>query len=125
MEEEFYASIKLVSGEEIFCLVSASEEEDRTLLVLDNPVIITPMTNKTGMIIGYKVEPWMKIPEDDMYIIDMSTVITMTEVGDNDIINVYHKFSRSTSRVNIDRNMGFISKVDEARRSLEKAYKNS
>jgi len=125
MEEEFYASIKLVSGEEIFCLVSASEEEDRTLLVLDNPVIITPMTNKTGMIIGYKVEPWMKIPEDDMYIINMSTVITMTEVGDDDIINVYHKFNRSTSRVNIDRNMGFISKVDEARRSLEKAYKNS
>ena len=125
MEKEFYASIKLVSGEEIFSLVSASEEEGRTLLVLDNPVIITPMTNKIGMIMGYKVEPWMKIPEDDMYIINMSTVITMTEVGDDDIINVYHKFNRSTSRVNIDRNMGFISKVDEARRSLEKAYKNS
>ena len=125
MEKEFYASIKLVSGEEIFCLVSASEEEDRTLLVLDNPVIITTMTHKNGMIVGYKVEPWMKIPEDDMYIINMSTVITMTEVGDDDIINVYHKFNRSTSRVNIDRNMGFISKVDEARRSLEKAYKNS
>ena len=43
MEEEFYASIKLVSGEEVFALVSASEEEDRTLLILDNPVIISPM----------------------------------------------------------------------------------
>ena len=54
MEKEFYASIKLVSGEEIFCLVSASEEEDRTLLVLDNPVIITPMTHKNGMIVDFK-----------------------------------------------------------------------
>ena len=125
MEEEFYAAIKLVSGEEVFSLVSVSEEEDRTLLILDNPVIITPMMSRSGMIQGYKVEPWMCIPDDDMYIIDMSKVITMTEVGDQTIINVYHKFNRSTSKVNIDRKMGFLSKVEEARKTLEKVYKNS
>ena len=125
MEEEFYAAIKLVSGEEIFSLVSVSEEEDRTLLILDSPVIITPMTSKTGSIVGYKVEPWMNIPDDDMYIVDMSKVITMTEVGDQDIINVYHKFNRAASRVPIDRKMGLISKVDEARKTLEKTYRNS
>ncbi len=125
MEEEFYASIKLVSGEEIFSLVSASDEENRTILILDNPVIITPMTTRSGMIAGYKVEPWMRIPDDDMYIIDMSKVITMTEVTNGEIINVYHRFNRSSTRVNIDRKMGFISKVDEARKSLEKVYKNS
>ena len=125
IEEEFYAAIKLVSGEEVFALVSVSEEEDRTLLILDNPVIITPITNKTGIIAGYKVEPWMSLPEDDMYIIDVSNVITMTEIGDEDIINVYHKFNKSTSRVTIDRKMGLISKVDEARKTLEKVYKNS
>lgn len=125
MEEEFYAAIKLISGEEIFALVSASDEGDRTVLILDNPVIITPMMTRTGIIQGYKVEPWMSIPDDDMYVIDMSKVITMTEVGDQDIINVYHKFNRSSSRVTIDRKMGLISKVDEARRTLEKVYKNS
>ena len=125
MEEEFYAAIKLVSGEEIFAIVSVSEEDDRTLLILDNPVIITPMMNKSGIIQGYKVEPWMYIPDDDMYIVDMNKVITMTEVGDETIINVYHKFNRSTSKVNIDRKMGFISKVEEARKTLEKVYKNS
>jgi hypothetical protein len=125
IEEEFYAAIKLVSGEEIFALVSVSEEDNRTLLILDNPVIITPMSNKVGIIAGYKVEPWMSIPDDDMYIIDVSKVITMTEVKDVNMINIYHKFNKSTSRVTIDRKMGFISKVDEARKTLEKAYRNS
>ena len=125
MEEEFYASIKLVSGEEVFALVSASEEEDRTLLILDNPVIISPMMAKNGMMVGYKVEPWMQLPDDDMFIIDIKNVMTMSEVTDEDIIGVYHKFSKTTSRVSIDRTMGFISKVEEARKSLEKVYKNS
>lgn len=125
MEQEFYASLKLVSGEEIFTLLSVAEEEGRTLLILDSPVIISPMTTKTGNIVGYKVEPWMAIPDDTMYIIDMDKVITMTEINDKQIIGIYHKFNRSSSRVNIDRTMGLISKVDEARRSLEETYRKS
>jgi len=125
MEEEFYASINLVSGEEVFALVSASEEEDRTLLILDNPVIISPMMARNGVMMGYKVEPWMTLPDDDMYIIDIKNVMAMSEITDEDIIGVYHKFSKATSRVTIDRKMGFLSKVDEARKKLEKVYKNS
>lgn len=125
MEEEFYATVKLVSGEEVFAQVSASEEEDRTLLILDTPVIITPMLSKTGFPVGYKVEPWINMSEDDMHIIDLKHVITMSEVDDQEIINIYKKYSRSTSKVTIDRRMGFISKVNEARMKLEKAYKNS
>lgn len=125
IEEEFYSAIKLVSGEEIFALVSVSEEEERTFLILDNPVIITPVRNKIGMIHGYKVEPWMNIPDDDMYIIEMSKVITMTEVNNEQIIKIYHKFNKSNSKMTIDRNMGFISKVNDARKSLEKTYNNS
>ena len=32
MEDDFYATIKLKSGEELFAKVAASEEEDRTIL---------------------------------------------------------------------------------------------
>lgn len=125
MEQEFYAAIKLVSGEEIFSLVSASEEEDRTLLIMDNPVIITPITAKNGMVVGYKVEPWMCLPDDSMYIIDVNKIITMSEIYDQDIINVYERFNKTTSRVSIDRDMGFLSKVKDARKTLEKVYRNS
>ena len=33
IEDDFYATIKLKSGEEVFARVAASEEEDRTMLI--------------------------------------------------------------------------------------------
>lgn len=122
MEDEFYASIKLISGEEIFSLVCVSEEEEDTFLLLDNPVIITPMTSKSNRIVGYKITPWMLIPDDELYIISIDNVMTMTEIKTREIIRVYNKYKNNTSRTTLDKNMGFISKVDDARKLLEKIY---
>jgi hypothetical protein len=125
MEQEFYASIKLVSGEEIFAIVCPTHEEDRTLLILENPVIIDPMVSRNAGIVGYKVKPWMKIPEDEMYIINMDKVITMTEVHDEQIIGIYKKYMNDSLQVSLEKSMGFISKVDDARKTLEKIYNNN
>jgi len=125
MEQEFYAAIKLISGEEIFAIVSPSEEENRTLLILENPVTIEPMVSKNQGIVGYKVKSWMMIPDDDIYIIDMNKVITMTEINNDQIIRIYQKFINNSSQVHLDKHMGFISKVDDARKSLEELYKIS
>ena len=57
MEEDFYATLKLNSGEEIFARVAASEEEDRTMLLIHNPITICEVKIKNGLM-GYKVEPW-------------------------------------------------------------------
>ena len=59
IEDDFYATIKLVSGEEIFAKVAASEEEDRTVLLLSSPITIGEIKNRMG-VVGYKVEPWLK-----------------------------------------------------------------
>ena len=125
MEQEFYAAIKLVSGEEIFAIVSPTEEEDRTLLILENPVTIEPMVSKNQGTVGYKVKPWMMIPDDDIYIIDMNKVITMTEISNDQIIRIYQKFVNNSSQVSLDKHMGFISKVDDARKALEKLYNSN
>ena len=50
MEDDFYATIKFKNGEEIFAKVSASEEEDRTMLVLSNPVMATEVKAKGGLV---------------------------------------------------------------------------
>ena len=125
MEEEFYASIKLVSGEEIFAIVCPTDEEGRTLLILENPVIIDPMVSRNAGIVGYKVRPWMKIPDDDIYIIDMDKIITMTEIHDKQIIGIYKKYMSDSSQVNLEKSMGFISQVDDARKVLEKIYNSN
>ena len=41
IEDDFYATIKLSSGEEIYSKVAASEEEGRTKLIVNNPITIT------------------------------------------------------------------------------------
>ena len=61
MNEEFYATIKLISGEEIFAQVTPCEEEDRTLLILDTPVIFESITIKHMGVNAMKVEPWISI----------------------------------------------------------------
>ena len=41
IEDDFFATLKLKSGEEIFARVAATEEEDRTLLLVSNCLLYT------------------------------------------------------------------------------------
>ena len=127
IEDEFYATLKLNSGEEIYAKVAASEEEGRTLLILHSPITIVEVKQK-GSMVGYKVEPWLKTTKDDMFIINMDKVITLSESTDLEIISVYQQFvqdmARSKSGVpKLSRRMGYVSSVNDAKDILEKIYK--
>ena len=54
MEEDFYATVKFKNGEEIFAKVAASEEEDRIMLVVSNPIIVSEIRNKV-VPVGYRL----------------------------------------------------------------------
>ena len=129
MNEEFYATIKLISGEEIFAQVTPCEEEDRTLLILDTPVIFESITIKHMGVSAMKVEPWISMGDDSMILIDMNKVITITEVKDEQILCIYNKYlrdkDRDSNQTKINENMGFLASIAEARVSLEKLYKSS
>ena len=127
IEDDFYATIKLNSGEEIFAKVAASEEEDRTMLIVHSPVTVSEIKNKTGLL-GYKVEPWLKTTREDMFLIDMNNVITMSESSDMEMIVMYQHFLRDAQREmhhqhKINRRMGYISNVNDAKENLEKIFK--
>ena len=129
IEDDFYATIKLKSGEEIFCKVAAEEEEERTILVVSNPIIIKEVKGRVGMI-GYKVEPWMKTTTDDMFFINLNDVLTMSESTDIEMILMHQEYVRKTddnsrtgsSNHKLDKNMGYIANVNDAREILEKLY---
>ena len=129
IEEDFYATLKLKTGEEIFAKVAASEEEDRTILILSTPIIIAEIKGRTG-VVGYKVEPWLKTTKDDMFIINLDDVITLSESSDIEMIMMYQSYVRQSSKDNtnqskINRRMGYIANVNDAKEILEKLYKNS
>jgi len=127
IEDDFYSTIKFKSGEEIFCKVAASEEDDRTMLIISNPIIVEEMTSR-GKVTGYKFEPWLKSTTDDMFVIDMDNVLTMSESTDIDIIIFYQDYIRKMNKTNyskLSKEMGYISTVNEAKQSLENIFNNS
>ena len=129
MEDDFYATIKFKNGEEIFAKVAASEEEDRTMLVIHNPITAVEIKQR-GQMVGYKVEPWLKTTKEDMFIINLSDVLTISESSDVHMISMFQQFVQDQSRANrnqpkLSRKMGYISNVHDAKDILEKLYKSS
>ena len=127
IEDDFYATIKFKSGEEIFAKVAASEEVNRTVLLISNPIIVSEVQGKKGML-GYRIEPWLKTTKEDMFMIDLSDILTMSESSDVEMISMYQRWLRDTSKVKNDepklsRKMGYISNVNDAKDILEKLYK--
>ena len=129
MEDDFYATIKLKTGEELFCKVAAEVEDDRTMLVVSNPIIIQEVKGKMG-VMGYKMEPWLKTANEDMFIINMVDVLTMSESSDIEMIFMYQHYvnttdSRQKGSPELNRKMGYLGKVNDTKELLEKIYKNS
>ena len=129
MEDDFYATIKFKSGEEIYAKVAASEEENRTMLILHSPITVIEIKSKHGLV-GYKVEPWLKTTREDMFIINLDDVLTLSESSDIEMIMMYQNFLRdsekqSKNQSKMSRRMGYISNVNDAKEILEKIYKDN
>ena len=129
MEDDFYATLKLKTGEEIFAKVAATEEDDRTLLVVSNPVVIGEIKGRMGLY-GYKIEPWLKTTTEDMFILNMDDILTMSESSDIEMIMMYQSYLRQSEKqrnkqTKISREMGYLSNVNDAKEILEKLFKSS
>ena len=129
IEDDFYGTIKFKNGEEIFAKVAASEEEDRTMLIVHTPVMVSEVKAKGG-IVGYKVEPWLKTSKEDMFIINMDNILTLSESSDIEMIGLYQNFledfkKEQQKNTQINRKMGYLATVNAARGYLEKMYKDS
>lgn len=131
MEEDFYASIKLISGEEIFAKVIPSQENEKCILLVSDPITLVEVKTRSGS--AYKVEQWMKTSDDDMFVIDMKNIMTISESFDVDMIMMHQKYVRhkqnekqnSSFGINyfkITKEMGYISNIDDAKKILEKIF---
>ena len=126
MEQEFYATIKLKNSEEIFSIVSSSVEDDKTFLILLNPVIIDEIVVRGQPC--YKVDPWLKTASSDLIVINMNEVLTIVECFDEVTIKMYNSFIRKHNsedhKQSLSRRMGYLTSIDDARKYLEKLYKS-
>ena len=135
MGEEFYAIIKLISGEEILSIVSVDENDGDPLLLLQNPITMKVYNTHHGTHI--KVKSWIEMSSDDIFIIKPDRILTMTETTDDKLIEIYKNYlededdidvytpsnENSQGKVKPSQKMGYISSVEDARKKLEEIYK--
>ena len=124
--EDFLAAIKLVSGEEILSkVVVCSDDDDR--IILENPVVCQEVrTPGANIPLGYKFEPWMKLTDEEVFIVDMNRIITMSEIKDEEVNKTYSTIIKqgfTRSHPEITKEMGYINSVDKARQQFEDIYK--
>ena len=140
MGDEFYSILKLVSGEEIFALVCVDESEDEPILILHNPIKMKPLHPQSNQLNYIKVTPWMNMTEEDMFVLRMDKVITMTECHDKKLISIYKQYIEEKAEDALqviksrnkkgkiswpgDPKLGYISSVQKKRESLEKIFKS-
>ena len=126
-KEDFLAVIKLVSGEEVISNVTPCDEDDRTLLLLDSPVVFETIMMRNNSMGAIKVIPWIQASGDTILILNMDKVITMSEVFDKEVIRIYSRYindkDRDTNESIVTKDMGYLSTVTDARIFLEKLYK--
>ena len=128
IQDDFYATVKLKTGEELFAKVAATDEDDKTFLLITNPVIVNEIKGKLG-VVGYKVEPWLKTTTDDMFVVNLDDILTLSESADIEMIMMYQDYIRSsesdknsTNQSSIDRKMGRLGNVNDVKEILEKIY---
>tara|TARA_B100001250_G_C19548456_1_gene677914 strand:+ start:153 stop:557 length:405 start_codon:yes stop_codon:yes gene_type:complete len=128
MGEEFHGVIKLITGEEIFAMISIDENDGDPIIMIQDPVIMKVLQNPTGQYV--KVRPWLELPEDNIFLLKYEKIITMTEVKDSQMIEFYQRYLNDDSldmefdgRVKLNPRLGLITTVEESRRRLEEIYK--
>ena len=124
MEDDFYATLKLKCGDEVFAKVCASDEGDRTLLLVSNPIVVEEVKAR-GHLTGFKFEPWLKTSNEDLFIINLDDILTLSESENMEMIMFYKDYVKKMNKSNLtklNKKMGYVSTVDDAKELLENLY---
>jgi len=133
MEEEFFSTIKLTTGEEIVAKVCYLADENH--LLIENPKKVEPVKQRRNgeTIDGFVLVDWIHSTYDQMFVLSMDRVVTMSELDKR--IERYYLSTLDGSdkqedqgRVqpsNLNQRMGYLGSVKEMKKKLEKIYKIS
>ena len=131
-EEDFIATVKLVSGEEVVARVCYLPDEDK--VILENPLQVEHAKTRKGdlEISGFSFKEWMSATFDQMFIVSRDHIITMSELG-APIIDFYEKTMKRlengkslTGRGNkLPRTSGYLGSINQTKKNLEDIFKKS
>ena len=127
--------MKLVTGEEVLCEISPTEEGGQEFFLVSNPIIVSEqvqLDHQKGVAMsGLIPKKWMMYSNEDLTIIYKQHVISVSEL-DKFGADFYKKAliaakisSPIKRRVSSEENVGFVGKITKSRSMLEKLFKIS
>lgn len=131
MNEEFYATLKLISGEELFAQVCGVVENNRVFVILYHPIKLTTTLGLHSAMKTIKVYPWNELTTEDIFTIPREHIMMITESQDESLIHIHQRYIREmnqekptniSSHSKITSDMGYVSNVKDAVNLLEKLY---
>ena len=133
MEEEFYATIKLVTGEEIISKICYLPEEDKILL--EKPLQVEEARQKKGNleVSGFSLKEWITATFEEMFVIDKEHVLTVIEIDENiqkfyektlKKIEVHKNYAGGRGK-KLPRHAGYLGSIEEKKKSLEDIFNKS
>ena len=132
MEEEFYATVKLLSGEEIVAKVCYLPDEDKVML--ERPLIVENAKQRKGHmeVTGFALKEWISATFDSMFIIKRDHILTMSEI-EGEIVDFYEKTlnrleggkSLAGRGNKLPRGSGYLGSVKEMKKTLEDIFNKS
>ena len=126
MEDEFYATLKLTSNEEIIAKVCYLTEED--CLLVEKPLLVTRANQKRNgrLVEGFSLSDWVVSSYEELFIIKMNQVVTLTE-SDERIVGFYERHlsdEQDSSISKMSKEMGYLGNVNDQKKKLEKLFNN-
>jgi len=134
-DDSFFATVKLLTGEEILTEVMLCEENDEQFFVFHNPIVISENNHvdmQKGIVVsGLVPKKWLLYASDDVTIVQKQHVVSMSEL-DKFGVEFYKKAliaaMASTPvkrKVETKDNSGFVGKIEAFREKLEDMFDNS
>jgi hypothetical protein len=131
----FHATLKLTTSEEVLSEVLPQDEQGEEFFVLSNPIVIceTPQMDKENGVILSALSPrkWMLYANEDVTIVYKQHVVSISEM-DKFGIEFYKKAliaakcsSPIKRKVETKNHTGYLGKIEQLRKKLDKNYNNS
>ena len=135
MNESFYATLKLVTGEEILAEITSMNENGSDFFLVNDPIVVSEnvqIDHQKGIAVsGLIPKRWQLYANDSMTIINKNHVVSVSEL-DKFGSEFYSKAliaARMSSpikrKVESSDNVGYVGKVSDSRKYLEKMYEKS
>ena len=132
MTDKKIASIKLVSGEEVVCtLLSIEKDGNYTILSFTNPLRIQLRDRRRNK--RYSLEPWLCLKNDTIHCIDVTKIITVNEIADENVLNDYNSYYRKKinlmpkpkREISTSNKIGYVGNTKDFKDVLEKLYRDT